>query len=82
MSPLIRRREYDSRAHRLVSGRLLEIAMMSEKESESVARQVLHTLTADGYVLARIDYDAQPGADGYRPVKRADDPAWPPEPDR
>lgn len=43
----------DDRAHRLVANRLSEVTLFVESECREVARMVLHTLAADGFVLGR-----------------------------
>lgn len=43
----------DDRAHRLVANRLSEVTLFVESECREVARMVLHTLEADGFVLGR-----------------------------
>jgi hypothetical protein len=69
--------KYDNRAHRLVAGRLFEISTLSGAQATRAAREVLHTLAADGYVLARW---TPTGPDGQRELRKADDPpnahAW------
>jgi hypothetical protein len=43
----------DDRAHRLVMNRLSEVTLLTGEQCRRVARDVLHTLAADGFVLAR-----------------------------
>jgi len=71
---LMDREKYDDRAHRLASGRLFELSGLPEKQCTELAREALHTLAADGIVLARWRSDE----DGWRRLYRAEDPAGPP----
>lgn len=54
----------DDRAERLVANRLSEVTLFVESECQEVARMVLHTLEADGFVLARRRHAAGPSKEG------------------
>lgn len=53
----------DGRAQRLVTNRLSEVTLFVDSECREVARMVLHTLEADGFVLARGRHAAEYNTD-------------------
>lgn len=58
----------DDRAERLLADRLSELTMLGEKQCRTLSYALVHTLTVDGFRLARgrhaAEYAAGPGNDG------------------